>query len=104
MKVACPVTMARDILAPLLKEFPGRYPDLRVEIEPSSSGWDQEPKEDVDVFFKLRAQRIPHGASGPTRAPFGGSSPPRRISERPVIQRLRVTCPVTVASVPGYGN
>jgi LysR family transcriptional regulator, transcriptional activator for dmlA len=57
MKVACPVTMARDILAPLLKEFLGRYPDLRVEIEPYSSGWDQEPKEDVDVFFKLRAPK-----------------------------------------------
>jgi LysR family transcriptional activator of dmlA len=57
MKVACPVTMARDILAPLLKEFLGRYPDLRVEIEPYASGWDQEPKEDVDVFFKLRAPK-----------------------------------------------
>src|SRR6202167_1589099 len=31
IKVACPVTMARDVLAPLLKEFLGRYPDLRVE-------------------------------------------------------------------------
>jgi len=33
------------------------YPDLRVEIEPYASGWDQEPREDVDVFFKLRAPR-----------------------------------------------
>jgi DNA-binding transcriptional LysR family regulator len=55
VKVACPVTMARDLLAPLLKEFLGRYPDLRVEIEPYAAGWDQEPREDVDVFFKLRA-------------------------------------------------
>jgi len=57
MRVACPVTMARDILAPLLKKFLVRYPDLRVEIEPYAAGWDQEPKEDVDVFFKLRAPR-----------------------------------------------
>lgn len=57
IKVACPVTMARTIFAPLLKVFLERYPDLRVEIEPYSSGWDQEPREDVDVFFKLRAPR-----------------------------------------------
>jgi DNA-binding transcriptional LysR family regulator len=57
IKVACPVTMARETLAPLLKEFLERYPDLRVEIEPYASGWDQEPREDVDVFFKLRAPR-----------------------------------------------
>jgi DNA-binding transcriptional LysR family regulator len=49
--------MARDVLAPLLKEFLGRYPDLRVEIEPYANDWDQEPREDVDVFFKLRAPK-----------------------------------------------
>jgi DNA-binding transcriptional LysR family regulator len=49
--------MARSIFAPLLKEFLERYPELRVEIEPYSSAWDQEPREDVDVFFKVRAPR-----------------------------------------------
>ncbi len=57
IKVACPVTMAREVFAPLLKDFLGRYPDLRIEIEPYASGWDQEPREDVDVFFKLRAPK-----------------------------------------------
>src|SRR5207245_8129747 len=57
IKVACPVTMARDVLAPLLKEFLRRYPDLRVEIEPYAASWDQEPRDDVDVFFKLRAPK-----------------------------------------------
>jgi LysR family transcriptional activator of dmlA len=57
IKIACPITMARLIFAPLLKEFLGRYPDLRVEIEPYASGFDQEPREDVDVFFKVRAPR-----------------------------------------------
>jgi LysR family transcriptional activator of dmlA len=57
IKIACPITMARDLLAPLLKEFLRRFPDLRVEIEPYASGWNQEPREDVDVFFKLRAPR-----------------------------------------------
>ena len=49
--------MARLIFAPLLKEFLGRYPSLRVDIEPYASGWDQEPREEVDVFFKVRAPR-----------------------------------------------
>jgi len=57
IKIACPVTMARSIFAPLLKAFLERYPDLRVEIEAYSSGWDQEPREDVDVFFKVRAPK-----------------------------------------------
>src|SRR3984893_8851198 len=45
IKVACPIVMACDVLAPLLKEFLGRYPDLRIEIEPYAAGWDQEPRE-----------------------------------------------------------
>ncbi|MEO6911729.1 MAG: LysR family transcriptional regulator [Edaphobacter sp.] len=57
LRIACPITMARDLLAPLLKEFLRRFPELRVEIEPYASGWDQEPREDVDVFFKLRAPK-----------------------------------------------
>jgi len=57
LKVACPVTMARDVLAPLLKEFLGRYPDVRVDIEPYAASWDQEPRDDVDVFFKLLAPK-----------------------------------------------
>lgn len=57
IKVVCPITMARDVFAPLLKEFLERYPDLRVEIEPYATGWDQEPREDADVFFKLLAPK-----------------------------------------------
>jgi LysR family transcriptional activator of dmlA len=57
IKVVCPVTMARDLLAPLLKEFLGRYPDLRIVIESYANNYDQEPREDVDVFFKLLAPR-----------------------------------------------
>jgi len=57
IKVVCPITMARDVLAPLLKEFLGRYPALRIEIEAYAAGWDQEPREDADVFFKLLAPK-----------------------------------------------
>jgi LysR family transcriptional regulator, transcriptional activator for dmlA len=49
--------MARDVLAPLVKEFLGRYPALRIEIEAYAAGWDQEPREDADVFFKLLAPK-----------------------------------------------
>ena len=57
LKIACPITMARDIIAPLLTEVQRQYPELRLEIEPYASGWDQEPREDVDVFFKVRAPK-----------------------------------------------
>ena len=57
IKIACPLTMARELLAPLLKDFITRFPSLKMEIEPYSFGWDQEPSEDVDVFFKLRAPK-----------------------------------------------
>ena len=69
IKVACPITMARSIFAPLLKQFLTRYPDLRVEIEPYSSGWDQEPREDVDVFFKVRAPSLNNARSSMQRKP-----------------------------------
>jgi LysR family transcriptional activator of dmlA len=45
IEVVCPVTMARDVLAPLLKEFLGRYPAPRVEIEACAAGWDQAIRE-----------------------------------------------------------
>jgi LysR family transcriptional activator of dmlA len=57
IRVSCPVTMARDLLAPVLNDFIDAYPNLRVEIEPYSSGWDQEPRADVDVFFKVRTPK-----------------------------------------------
>jgi len=53
LRVACPMTMARDAIAPLLSKFIEAFPDLRVELETYSSSFDQEPKEDIDVFFKV---------------------------------------------------
>jgi LysR family transcriptional activator of dmlA len=57
LRVACPMTMARDAIAPLLSKFIESFPDLRVELETYSSAFDQEPKEDIDVFFKVRSPR-----------------------------------------------
>ena len=53
LKIACPVTMARSVFSPLLGTFFERYPELRVELEPYALGWYQEPREDIDIFFKL---------------------------------------------------
>jgi len=51
------MTMARDAIAPLLSEFIETFPDLRIELETYSSSFDQEPKEDIDVFFKVRTPK-----------------------------------------------
>jgi DNA-binding transcriptional LysR family regulator len=59
LRVACPITMARDAIAPLLSKFIEAFPDLRIELETYSSAFDQEPKEDIDVFFQGSfAQRL----------------------------------------------
>ncbi len=68
LRIACPITMARDLIAPLLSKFMEAFPDLRVELETYSSGFDQEPKEDIDVFFKVRVPKTRRAASAPTRA------------------------------------
>jgi LysR family transcriptional activator of dmlA len=57
IRVACPIIIARDCLAPLLCKFVEIQPELRVDIQPYSSQWDQEPKGDIDVFFKVRAPK-----------------------------------------------
>jgi LysR family transcriptional regulator, transcriptional activator for dmlA len=57
LRVACPMTMARDAIAPLLSKFMQAFPDLRVQLETYSSAFEQEPKEDIDVFFKVRAPK-----------------------------------------------
>ena len=57
VRVACPITMARDVLSPLLGKFVDLYPELRIEIRPYTSGFDDEGKDDVDVFFKVKAPK-----------------------------------------------
>ena len=77
IRIACPITMARDLLAPLLSRFVEAYPSLRIEIEAYSSACDKEPFEEVDIFFKVmapksserRARRFP----GTARALFASA-------------------------------
>jgi DNA-binding transcriptional LysR family regulator len=57
LTLECPVTMARDILAPLLGRFIAANPKLRVSMDVYSSGYDHEPKENIDIYFKIRSAR-----------------------------------------------
>ena len=57
IRISCPVTFARDILGPLQGTFLKQYPEIRLEIEPYSSAFDQEPREGIDIHFKIRAPR-----------------------------------------------
>jgi DNA-binding transcriptional LysR family regulator len=104
LKVACPVTMARDAIAPLLKEFLERYPELRVEIEPYAASWDQEPRDDVDVFFKLRAPKDSCGACAHIQGRFEDFLPAKTILKALEIYRPRMTSRSTTASAPDPGS
>jgi len=57
LRISCPMTMARDAIAPLLSKFIETFPELKVELETYSSAFDQEPKEEVDIFFKVRSPK-----------------------------------------------
>lgn len=57
LRIAAPVCFAKNTLSPLLHSFLRQYPDLRIEIDLYSSGWEREPEGEVDVYFKVRAPR-----------------------------------------------
>jgi DNA-binding transcriptional LysR family regulator len=77
LRVECPVTMARDVLAPLLGRFDAN-PTLRVSLDVYSSGYDREPTEDIDIYFKIwspsdsskRIRRYPGTARGLFASPW----------------------------------
>ncbi|WP_263359807.1 LysR family transcriptional regulator [Acidicapsa ligni] len=57
LRIAAPVCFAKNTLSPLLSSFLGKYPELRIEIDLYSSGWDKEPEDELDVYFKVRAPK-----------------------------------------------
>ncbi len=57
IKVACPVTMAHLVFAPLLRELLEQYPQLRLQLEPYTPAAEQEFREDIDVVFKVRTPK-----------------------------------------------
>jgi LysR family transcriptional regulator, transcriptional activator for dmlA len=94
LTVECPVTMARDILAPLMGLFIAANPKLRVSINVYSSGYDHEPRENIDIYFKIRnprdsskrIHRYPDTLRGLFASPvyvskFGSPSDPAQLSK-----------------------
>ena len=64
--------MAREVFAPLMKEFLRRFPGLRMEMETYASGWDQEPREDVDVWARAGVWRLTSQPMHPRSKPVIG--------------------------------
>lgn len=67
LRILCPYIFARDVLAPVLPLFTKVHPELMLDIALYASRWDQEPKNDTDIVFKVmmpkdsarRVQRFP---------------------------------------------
>ena len=91
LRILCPYLLARDVLAPVLPHFTKAHPELVLEIALYASRWDEEPKNDTDIVFKVvtpkdssrRAQRFPAACIGLFANPdyLGGSKAPSRPSD-----------------------
>lgn len=97
IKVVCPVTMARDVLASLLKEFLGRYPDLRVATNPTQRVGIRNHEKTRMCSSNCWRRRIPCGACALILARFEGFSPAHAMSRRWAVRRPRTTSPLTAA-------
>ena len=80
IKVVCPVTMARDVLAPLLKEFLGRYPICALRSNRTQRVGIRSPGKTRMSSSNCWRQRIPCDACGRIQAPFEDFSPAHAIS------------------------
>lgn len=63
IRLSCPVTMARQVLAPLMRDFVGRHPSLRVDIVTYIPSRDFVPSQGTDVFFHLWPIENPGGST-----------------------------------------
>jgi LysR family transcriptional regulator, transcriptional activator for dmlA len=80
IKVACPFTMARDVLAPLLKEFLGRYPICALRSKLTQRVGIRNPGKTWTFSSNCGRRRIPCDACGHIQALFEGFSPAQAIS------------------------
>ena len=53
IRVCSPIVLANGLLVQILPDFLQRYPDIRVAMETYTDDFQREPREDVDVFFKI---------------------------------------------------
>ncbi len=91
LRILCPYIFARDVLAPVLPLFTKTQPELVLDIALYASRWDQEPKNDTDIVFKVmtpkdtsrRVQRFPAAYVGLFASPdyLAGAEAPTRVSD-----------------------
>lgn len=90
LRMLCPYIFGRDVLAPVLPIFTREHPELTLDIALYASRWDQEPKSDTDIVFKVvkpkestrRVQRFPGARVGLfTSAGYAASE---RLPSRPL--------------------
>ncbi len=53
IRVCSPIVLANGVLVKILPEFLQTYPDIRVAIETYTDDFEREPRENVDIFFKI---------------------------------------------------
>ena len=53
IRICSPIVLANGLLVQILPDFLRRYPDIRVAMETYTDDFEREPREDVDVFFKI---------------------------------------------------
>jgi DNA-binding transcriptional LysR family regulator len=59
IRVCSPIVLANGLLVQILPEFLHKFPEIRIAIETYTDDFEQEPRDDVDVFFKI----VPPGDS-----------------------------------------
>lgn len=104
LKVACPVTMSRDLLAPLLKEFLERFRNFALKSNLTHRVGIRNPGETSMFSLSYRHRRIPCDGCGRIRDLFEDFSPAPATSRPQGIQLVQMTSPSTVASVSESGN
>ena len=53
IRVCSPIALANGLLVQILPEFLRKFPEIRVAIETYTDDFEREPRNDVDVFFKI---------------------------------------------------
>ena len=53
IRVCSPIVLTNALLVQILPEFLEKYPDIRFAFETYTDDFEREPREDVDVFFKI---------------------------------------------------
>jgi DNA-binding transcriptional LysR family regulator len=104
LRVECPVTMARDVLAPLLGQFVDANPNLRVTIDVYSSGYNLELKKRLMFSSRSEAQRTRRGAFVCIRAHSAGCSPAPAMYPNSGLRPTLPNSPHIAALAPRLGN